>query len=150
MIGVAAASFAAGLAPFVRDELRPILDLAAAGRCGLGLQAQSRLPFEAPPTGRVFVNLVADRSASGSRGPAGFHGVSMTALLRSGPYIAIVSGEADHVLYAEAAAVAEGAHTAIIVETDPQHRRAWRTFIEAVAPGRLRWSGDAEAGEGLY
>lgn len=124
--------------PFMRPELLPILDLATAGRCGLGFQARTSVPFEAPPSGKVFVTIVSDRLAPRARGPAGFHGVSLTNLFRGAPYIAIVSCGEDGGLYQEAAAIARGGSCAVLIETRPECREGWSAFVEFVAPDRLR------------
>ncbi len=70
-IAIANASFAAGLAPFMRKELQPIMDAAAANVCGVGMIVQSRAhaPFPAPPAGKAFVSIISRPTGASDLGP---------------------------------------------------------------------------------
>lgn len=147
-IAIANASFAAGLAPFMRKELQPIMDAAAANVCGVGLIVQSRAhaPFPAPPAGRAFVSIISRPTGASDLGPNGFDLDSLTEVLVRVPYIGIVATKRDWWLYEEAASVARKGHSAVLIETSRRLEEIWGLFVTSYAPGRLR---ETDAGEGV-
>ncbi|MGE8130071.1 hypothetical protein ACQKQD_24125 [Methylobacterium sp. NPDC080182] len=147
MITIGTPSRAIGLAPFMRVELQPILDVAIAGQCSVELFAQSRTPrpFELPPEEIVFAGILAARGPLKGYGPNGFHLASLTDLLLRASSVEIIAKRQDRHLYGEAAALARSGHSVVVIETDRRLEEIWGSFVAGYAQGRLR---EAEPGEG--
>jgi hypothetical protein len=73
-------------------------------------------------------------ASGGSKGPLAFHQDDLIALLAGSETITTLSGEAVAAVYKACADVAVKGQHVTIIETQPEHERAWLDLVKAVAP----------------
>ena len=129
---------AALLASVMGGHVKPLLEAAAAERCGLGLLDQGSAPFDLPRLTVPLVTIIGDDPVQGSLGPEGFHALSVERLLLAAFHVSIVACEPLPRIYRDAANVAWSGRSAVVIETRPEHVNAWVTFVTSKASGRLK------------
>jgi hypothetical protein len=120
----------------VKDHLTPVFAALRQGRlCGVAVWANQNANgrFTREPGWLVIVGD--DLGASGgSKGPLAFHQDDLVALLAGSQIITTLSGEPVAAVYKACADEAVKGRAVTIIETQPQHERAWLDLVKAVAP----------------
>lgn len=86
------------------------------------------------PDARPAVVILGD-DLDRARGPMAFSARSLRAFLPRCAAVAFVGCEAMPIVYANAARMAvDGRHTVAIIESQPEHEKAWLDLVDKIAP----------------
>lgn len=96
---------------------------------GLVFQRTKTIPLPPRPS---WVVIVGDDPVEGALGPDGFG--DLKPLLRRATAVAVCSGAAMPVVYADAANAAARGGRVVIVETRVEHHAAWSALVRVAAP----------------
>lgn len=126
--------------------LRPLFKAVRDDRCGLLFIGQSAAPFDLPVGDCPAIILIGD-DFDQSVGPARFDLPSLRQAIRACDSFAIVSSAPVAAVYALAAATAAiGRRNAMLIETRPEHERAWLAIVREEAPGKQIWLATVKGG----